>query len=75
MREHFQQSVDAYTASIGGFSLGASLGWSSPALSSLQDRGDFGVLDGTEETWMASSVAVNIFERIVENCSVIIFNE
>ncbi|CAG7817079.1 unnamed protein product [Allacma fusca] len=57
-RKKLRQFFSAGAASIGGFSLGASLGWSSPALISMRERKDFGDVSANMETWIASIVAI-----------------
>ena len=48
-------------ATIGSFSLGTVLAWSSPALPDLAEREDLGVLSAKDKSWIASLAVVSIF--------------
>ncbi|CAG7650414.1 unnamed protein product, partial [Allacma fusca] len=50
------QYAAALTASIGAFGLGTALGWTSPALPNIEERGDFDSLkaDSDLATWIGA---------------------
>lgn len=48
----------AFIVTIGGFSLGNCLGYSSPALPNLQNSGDFPNLETSQLSWIGSLVTV-----------------